>query len=45
MGLMLNGISVSKGIAIGKANLLEKDELDISEYTIQKEVPYAADNI
>lgn len=34
MGLVLSGISVSKGIAIGQAYLLQHDDLEISEYCI-----------
>lgn len=36
MGLMLNGTGVSKGIAIGKACLLKRDELEIGEFIIPK---------
>lgn len=36
MGLALAGISVSKGIAIGKAHLLKRDELEISEFIVPK---------
>ena len=32
--MALSGISVSKGIAIGKAAVLRRDELEISEYSI-----------
>ncbi len=34
MGLVLSGISISRGIAIGQAYLLEHDDLEISEYSI-----------
>ena len=34
MGLVLSGISVSRGIAIGLAYLLQHDDLEISEYSI-----------
>jgi len=36
MGLVLNGISVSRGIAIGRAYLLQHDDLEIREYTISE---------
>lgn len=36
MGLVLNGISVSRGIAIGQAYLLQHDDLEVREYTIPK---------
>jgi len=36
MGLALNGISVSKGIAIGKAYLLKHDEVEVSEFIIPR---------
>lgn len=34
MGLVLSGISVSRGIAIGQAYLLQHDDLEIGEYCI-----------
>jgi len=34
MGLALSGISVSKGIAIGKAYLLKHDEVEVNEFII-----------
>ena len=34
MGLALRGISVSKGIAIGKAYLLKHDEVEVDEFII-----------
>ncbi len=34
MSIMLHGIGVAKGIAIGKAYLMEHGQLDIAEYTI-----------
>jgi len=34
MGLVLNGISVSRGIAIGQAYLLQHDDLEIREYAV-----------
>jgi len=36
MGLALSGISVSKGIAIGKAYLLKHDEVEVGEFIIPK---------
>lgn len=36
MGLALNGISVSKGIAIGKAYILRRDEIEVSEFIIPR---------
>ena len=36
MGLVLNGISVSRGIAIGQAYLLQHDDLEVREYTIPR---------
>jgi phosphotransferase system enzyme I (PtsI) len=36
MGLVLSGISVSKGIAIGKAYQLQHDEVEVSEFIIPR---------
>ena len=36
MGLVINGISVSRGIAIGKAHLLRHDELEVSRHTVPR---------
>ena len=36
MGLILTGVGVSKGIAIGNACLLKNDQLEISEYVLPK---------
>ncbi|HFD92480.1 MAG TPA: phosphoenolpyruvate--protein phosphotransferase [Gammaproteobacteria bacterium] len=36
MGLVVDGISVSRGIAIGKAHLLRQDELEISRHTVPR---------
>lgn len=35
MTITLQGIKVSRGIAIGKAHLIERDQLDIPEYKIE----------
>jgi phosphotransferase system enzyme I (PtsI) len=35
MTIALHGMGVSRGIAIGNVHLIEKDQLDIHEYTIQ----------
>lgn len=34
MSVKLHGVGVSKGIAIGRAHILERDQLDISEYYV-----------
>lgn len=34
MALQLSGIGVSRGIAIGRAHLLERDHLDVTEYRV-----------
>ncbi len=36
MGLVLSGISVSRGVAIGKAHLLQHDFPEVGEYTVPK---------
>jgi phosphotransferase system enzyme I (PtsI) len=36
MTLALHGVAVSRGIAIGKAHLLERDVIEVSEYAIEK---------
>ena len=36
MGLVVNGISVSRGVAIGKAHLLKRNELEITKHTVPK---------
>lgn len=36
MSFTIHGTSVSKGIAIGKVHIIERDQLDIREYRIQK---------
>jgi phosphotransferase system enzyme I (PtsI) len=36
MGLILSGIGVSRGVAIGKAHLLRRDEPDVAEHTIPR---------
>ncbi len=36
MGLVVNGISVSRGIAIGKAHLLKRNELEITRHIVPK---------
>jgi len=35
MTIALHGVGVSRGIAIGNVHLIESDQLDIHEYTIQ----------
>jgi len=35
MTIALHGMGVSRGIAIGKVHLIERDQLDIHEYTVQ----------
>ena len=37
MTIALYGIKVSRGIAIGKAHLIERDQLDIPEYQIEQD--------
>lgn len=37
MSIALHGIGVAKGIAIGKAHILVRDQLDIREYRVQPE--------
>ncbi|MEM7026782.1 MAG: phosphoenolpyruvate-utilizing N-terminal domain-containing protein [Pseudomonadota bacterium] len=36
MTILLQGVSVSRGIAIGHVHLLQTDQIDIREYTIRK---------
>lgn len=36
MTLILTGISVSRGVVIGKASILKRDEIHVAEYTIPK---------
>lgn len=36
MGLVINGISVSRGIAIGRAQLLRHDELEVTRHTVPR---------
>jgi len=43
MGLILSGIGVSRGVAIGKAHLLRRDEPDVAEHTIPR--PLLAEEI
>ncbi|HSH28808.1 MAG TPA: phosphoenolpyruvate--protein phosphotransferase [Thiohalobacter sp.] len=38
MAVQLSGIGVSRGIAIGKAHLLERDHLDVTEYRINADL-------
>jgi|GEM_PF-5549728 len=36
MALVLNGISVSRGLAIGKAHRLQRIDLEVNEYIVPK---------
>ncbi|MGH8525069.1 MAG: phosphoenolpyruvate-utilizing N-terminal domain-containing protein, partial [Gammaproteobacteria bacterium] len=37
MSISLHGVGVSRGIAMGRAHILHRDQLDISEYCLTEE--------